>query len=227
MFHAAVYLVDGGPWEGPVSWRKPIVFGLSFGITVLTVSWFLTFLRLRKATAWFVVGVLALASLGEVFLISMQKWRGVASHFNEEHRLRQPRVLRDGHAGRAHRAGDGRSSPSRSFGRIDAPPSLAWAIRTGLVLDDRQPGGRGADDRRGRQHLRRSGSAEGAARLHLARRPGTAGTCSAAAVGRLHRTPPHPRRGARRLRVRTVDRGDDAADVRRPRSAGPGPRPRP
>ena len=31
-FHLGVYALDGGPWEGPVSWRKPVVFSLSFGI---------------------------------------------------------------------------------------------------------------------------------------------------------------------------------------------------
>ena len=48
LFHAMVYLVDGGGWEGPLSWRKPIVFGLSFGLTVLTVTWFMSFLRPRR-----------------------------------------------------------------------------------------------------------------------------------------------------------------------------------
>ncbi len=133
VFHAGVYLVDGGPWEGPVSWRKPVVFGLSFGITVVTLAWIMSFLRPRKALGWVVVGTLAVASIGEVFLISMQKWRGVASHFNEDTSF------------------DGAVFSTmgflvtivglitvfvavRSFHSIDAPSSLAWAIRTGLVL---------------------------------------------------------------------------------------------
>ena len=39
VFHGFVFLVDGGSWEGPVSWRKPIVFGLSFGVTLATLTW--------------------------------------------------------------------------------------------------------------------------------------------------------------------------------------------
>ena len=78
-----VFAVDGGAWEGPVSWRKPIVFGLSFGVTIVTLAWFLTLLRLGRASGWAVSLVLSIASIGEVVLISMQKWRGVASHFNE------------------------------------------------------------------------------------------------------------------------------------------------
>jgi hypothetical protein len=31
LFHVGAFLADGGPWEGPLSWRKPITFGLSSG----------------------------------------------------------------------------------------------------------------------------------------------------------------------------------------------------
>ena len=133
LVHAGVYLVDGGSWQGPVSWRKPVVFGLSFGITLATLTWFMGFLRPRRATGWIVLGLFALASVGEVFLISMQKWRGVASHFNEN------------------TAFDAAVFSFMgllvslvglltvvitiwSFVRIDAPATLAWAIRAGLML---------------------------------------------------------------------------------------------
>ena len=41
IFHSVVLLVKETPWDGPVSWRKPIVFALSFAITDLTVAWVL------------------------------------------------------------------------------------------------------------------------------------------------------------------------------------------
>jgi len=133
VFHGLVYLVDGGPWEGPVSWRKPIVFGLSFGITLATLTWFMTFLQPRRRVGWALVGVFAVASLAEIFLISMQKWRGVASHFNET-------TAFDGAVFSA--MGSLVSVlvlltvivAARSFLPMDAPQSLAWAIRIGLVL---------------------------------------------------------------------------------------------
>ena len=31
--------VGGGLWEGPVSWRRPVTFGLAFGLTLATLSW--------------------------------------------------------------------------------------------------------------------------------------------------------------------------------------------
>jgi hypothetical protein len=132
LLHGVVFLVDGGPWEGPVSWRKPIVFGLSFGITLATVAWFTTFLRLRRAVGWAVVGPFTVASVVEVALVSMQKWRGVPSHFNESTpfdgmvfsvmgALVSLLVLLT-------------VVTVRAFFPMDAPPPLAWAIRTGLVL---------------------------------------------------------------------------------------------
>ena len=133
LFHGVVFLVDGGPWQGPISWRKPIVFGLSFGVTLVTLTWIMTFLRLRKATGWIVLGVFSVASLGEVFLISMQKWRGVASHFNEETTFDESVFSMMGMLV----ALVGLMTAFiaiRSFFPMDAPASLAWAIRTGLVL---------------------------------------------------------------------------------------------
>jgi hypothetical protein len=131
--HVFVYLVDGGAWHGPLSWRKPIVFGLSFGITVVTLTWFLTFLRLRRVTGWALAGVLGTASVAEVFLISLQKWRGVESHFNENTAFDETVFTLMGQV-IALVALVTVVMTVRSFFRQDAPPSLAWAIRTGLVL---------------------------------------------------------------------------------------------
>ena len=133
VFHGGVYLVDGGPWEGPVSWRKPIVFGLSFTVTVATLAWFLTFLHPRKVTGWTVVVLLAVTSVGEVFLISMQKWRGVASHFNEDTTF-DALVFSAMGLLVAEIALVTVFITVRSFVRIDAPASLTLAIRAGLVL---------------------------------------------------------------------------------------------
>jgi hypothetical protein len=84
LFHLGVFAVDGGPWEGPVSWRKPTTFGLSFGLTLVTITGVTTFVRLGdRARAW-LLGVFAAACVLEVALISVQAWRHVPSHFNNE-----------------------------------------------------------------------------------------------------------------------------------------------
>ena len=79
--HLVVWAVAGGPWEGPVSWRKPILFGISGGLTCLSLGWAWAQLPWRRGDAWLAATV-AWALLVEVCLINLQTWRGVASHFN-------------------------------------------------------------------------------------------------------------------------------------------------
>ena len=79
--HVPIYLLSGESWEGPISWRKPILFGTSTGLTVWSVGYVMP--RLRhisgdRLLAW----MFSIALLIEVVLITMQKWRGEASHFN-------------------------------------------------------------------------------------------------------------------------------------------------
>jgi hypothetical protein len=78
--HLGVQAVLGGPWDGPVSWRKPADFGMAFGLTLFAVTWASTFTDLRPRRA--VLGGFAAASVVEVVAISVQAWRGVPSHFN-------------------------------------------------------------------------------------------------------------------------------------------------
>jgi hypothetical protein len=82
LVHLGVLAFDGGPWEGPVSWRKPFTFGVSFGLSVLTLTWVSQFVRLRPRTRQALLGVFTTASVVEVALITLQAWRGVPSHFN-------------------------------------------------------------------------------------------------------------------------------------------------
>lgn len=79
--HVLVWLTEGGSLEGPVSWRKPILFGFSAGVTLLSLGWLFGAIR-RRAGDTIVSGTLALAMLVEVGLITLQQWRGVPSHFN-------------------------------------------------------------------------------------------------------------------------------------------------
>lgn len=84
LFHLAVFAVDGGPWEGPVSWRKPTTFGLSFGLTLITIAWVASFLHLGDRLRTVLLSVFAAACVTETGLIDVQAWRHVPSHFNME-----------------------------------------------------------------------------------------------------------------------------------------------
>lgn len=82
LLHVGVQLWLGGPLTGPVSWRKPITFGLSGGLTTFSLAWVVSALpAARERTAWVRIYVVTMAL--EVGLITMQAWRGVASHFND------------------------------------------------------------------------------------------------------------------------------------------------
>ncbi len=130
--HLGIFLADGGPWAGPVSWRKPVTFGLSFGVTALAVAFVAGFLSLSRRVEWALLGAYGITSALEVLWVSVQRWRGAPSHFAMEGL--------DG----ALFAGAGVTIgvlvvvlvviTALAFRRLDAPPSMALAIKVGLVL---------------------------------------------------------------------------------------------
>ena len=133
LVHSVVFLVDGGGWDGPLSWRKPILFGFSFGITVLSLGWVLSFLPRRRRLGWLLAGPLGVASVAEVLLITMQRWRGVPSHFNEATAF-DTAVFRS-MGGLVAMVGLAIVTVTVwSFASLRAAPSMAMAIRVGLVL---------------------------------------------------------------------------------------------
>jgi hypothetical protein len=83
MFHVGVYLLRDGGWAGPVSWRKPIEFGISGGITTLSLAAVMSRLPRIGWLAWPCAVAISLF-VPETLLIDLQTWRGVPSHFNFE-----------------------------------------------------------------------------------------------------------------------------------------------
>jgi hypothetical protein len=81
MFHVGVYLLRDGGWAGPVSWRKPIEFGISGGITTLSLAAVMSRLPRTGWLAWPCAVAISLF-VPETLLIDLQTWRGVPSHFN-------------------------------------------------------------------------------------------------------------------------------------------------
>ena len=81
--HVLVWLADGGSLSGTISWRKPILFGISAGATVISMAWLAGKLK-RRALDLPLLSLFGIAMLVEVGLITLQQWRGVASHFNRD-----------------------------------------------------------------------------------------------------------------------------------------------
>jgi hypothetical protein len=84
LIHLAILVVTSATWEGPLSLRKAMTFGVSFGLTLLTIVWVSSFVRLGNRTRAILLGAFTLACVLETVLVSMQAWRGVPSHFNLE-----------------------------------------------------------------------------------------------------------------------------------------------
>ena len=79
--HFLLWTVSGQNWEGDVSLRKPALFGLSTGVTVLSLSLLWSRLNPVRFDSTLKVST-AIAAVIEVLLISLQYWRGAPSHFN-------------------------------------------------------------------------------------------------------------------------------------------------
>lgn len=131
--HGALMLVLNDPWQGDVSFRKPATFGISFGMTLATLAWFLDFLVHRRWLVWATMLPLSLCVLFEVFAVTLQRWRGVPSHFNISTSFDSAIFSLMGIAiaivGLVIVA-----ITVWSFFPMKAEPGMTWAIRTGLLL---------------------------------------------------------------------------------------------
>jgi xanthosine utilization system XapX-like protein len=65
-----------------VSWRKPILFGVSFGLFGLSAGWVQGLLPYSRRWGWTTTTLMSVGAVAEVGLITAQQWRGRASHFN-------------------------------------------------------------------------------------------------------------------------------------------------
>jgi len=79
--HLLLWSAGEQAWEGPTSFRKPALFGISTGLTLWSCLWVSHLLRPSKWLHWSTF-VLTSALLVEVGLITLQAWRGEPSHFN-------------------------------------------------------------------------------------------------------------------------------------------------
>ncbi len=133
LVHLTVLLVSGGSWQGPVSLRKPTTFGLSFGLTLINVTLIASFVSLSDRTRTLLVGVFAAACVLETFLVSLQAWRGVPSHFNMETPFDAAVAQTLAVGGFALVAVIVALTVFAFRGRTPLPPRLLQAIRAGLV----------------------------------------------------------------------------------------------
>jgi hypothetical protein len=82
LLHVVVLLVTGRSWLGPLSLRKAATFGLSFGLTLASVTWATSWLATRRPVRAALLYPFTVACVVEVALVTAQAWRGVPSHVN-------------------------------------------------------------------------------------------------------------------------------------------------
>jgi hypothetical protein len=131
--HLVAWLLVGGAWAGPISFRKPTTFGISFGLTTITLAWVAGQLRISDRVGWLLLGPLAVADTVEVLWVSVQRWRGVASHFNFATSL-DTRLFLLGGVAIAVTVTVILLLTVLAFTAAEATPSMAMAIRAGLLI---------------------------------------------------------------------------------------------
>ena len=132
LVHAAIWAVVGGSAAGPLSWRKPTTFGISFGLTTLTLGWVATYLPVRPRTGWVASCLLCASTTVEVVWVSLQHARGVPSHFNTATVLDNDLFIMGGVAIVITLLVVAAMTLA-AFTRLTAAPPQALAIRSGLV----------------------------------------------------------------------------------------------
>jgi hypothetical protein len=133
LIHFAILIGSGATWDGPLSFRKPATFGVSFGLTLITLAWVSGFVSLSERARRLLIAAFTAACVLEVALVSLQTWRGVPSHFNVETTF-DSRIARTLALGGAVLVMVIVTFTIASFRRNDAVPiSIRIAIRTGFV----------------------------------------------------------------------------------------------
>jgi hypothetical protein len=130
--HAGLWALTGGSATGALSWRKPTTFGISFGLTTVTLAWVGTWLPVRPAIGWTAAGLLCAATTYEVAWVTIQHARGVPAHFNDTTPLDESLFIA-GAVMVAIAIGVIAAMTLAALVRTSAPAPMALALRAGLV----------------------------------------------------------------------------------------------
>ena len=134
VFHLGVFVLDDRPWQGPVSWRKPFTFGVSFGLTLATVVWVTSYLQVRSRTRALLLTVFAADCVLEVAGITVQAWRHQPSHLNTTTPVNTAIAMVLAFGGLVLILTLGAFAVPALRGRVSGPPSMVIAVRAGFAF---------------------------------------------------------------------------------------------
>jgi hypothetical protein len=134
LLHLGVAAVYPRPWTGPLSWRKPVTFGLSFGLVLITVVWVSSYLRISARLRAVLLVTFAVDCVVEVAGITVQAWRDVPSHLNTTTPANASVAFSLAVGGGVLLVVLGTFAVAALRGRVTGPPSMQLAIRAGFAL---------------------------------------------------------------------------------------------
>ena len=126
-------ILEDPQWSGPVGFRKPVVFGLSAGFTLVTMGWLLSFYQPRPRLHTLMMGAMSAALVIEIIIIDLQRFRGLPSHFNMGTPLDAALWSTMGLSILVF-AIVSTLQGILSLGKLNASPELATAIRASMLL---------------------------------------------------------------------------------------------
>lgn len=134
LVHLGVFALDDRPWHGPLSWRKPATFGLSFGLTLASITWVTSYLQMAARTRAVLLSLFAADCVIEVAGITIQAWRDVPSHLNTSTPANAAIAYTLAAGGAVLVMVLGTFAVVAIRGRVEASPSMALALRAGFLL---------------------------------------------------------------------------------------------
>lgn len=134
VLHLGMFVIDPRPLLGPLSWRKPVTFGVSFGLALISITWISSYLRLSPRARTWLLGLFAADCVLEVSGITVQAWRHVPSHFNTKTPLDAVIAYNLAAGGGLLVVLLGSLAITALRGKIDATPSMRLALRAGFAL---------------------------------------------------------------------------------------------
>ncbi len=132
--HLGVAIADPRAWLGPLSWRKPVTFGLSFGAVLISITWVTSYLRLDDRRRSLLLGIFAADCIVEVAGITIQAWRDVPSHFDNVGAFNSVIAYLLAAGGVVLVVVLGSFAAVAIRGEVDATTSMRLALRAGFAL---------------------------------------------------------------------------------------------
>ncbi|SOD74569.1 hypothetical protein SAMN05892883_3755 [Jatrophihabitans sp. GAS493] len=122
------------PWLGPLSWRKPITFGVSFGVVLLSITWVTSYLTMSSRLRGALLSVFALDCVVEVAGVTIQAWRDVPSHFDTANASDKVVAFSLAVGGAVLIVTLGAFAAASLRAGVNASPPMQRAIRAGFLL---------------------------------------------------------------------------------------------